>query len=314
MATTGISNFSVTRDDVIKAALRGLTELGAGEVPSTEDYTNCSQAINMMLKDWQKKGAALWLYQELSLPLITGVQTYPIGPTAGSLATAACVITAAGTGGTTGTYTLGIADAGGGTGATGTYTIAGGSLTAITITAAGNSYVTPVLSFPSGSLVAAAATATPVGLTATKPLRVLDAFVRDANDYDTSLIVISRTEFDILGAKDQTGIPNQLYVNPQLSAMQVSFYNSPVDSTRTAHLIVQRPIYDMSAAGDTFDLPQEWYRAIKWGLMDELALEYGVEEKNLQLIMVKAEKYLTECFDFSVEEPSLYFTVDSTQR
>ena len=314
MATTGVSNFSVTRDDVIKAALRGLTELGAGEVPIAEDYTNCSQAINMMLKDWQKKGAALWLYQELSLPLITGVATYPIGPTAGSLATAACVITAAGTGGTTGTYALGIADAGGGTGATGTYTIAGGKLTVVTITAAGNSYVTPVLSFPSGGISGAAATATPVGLTTTKPLRVLDAFIRDASGYDTGLIVIARTESDSLGAKSSTGIPNQLYADPQLSAMQVTLYNPPVDSTRTAHLIVQRPIYDMNAAGDTFDLPQEWFRAIKWGLMDELALEYGVEEKNLQLIMLKAEKFLTECFDFSVEEASVYFTMNTAQR
>ena len=68
------------------------------------------------------------------------------------------LITAAGTGGTSGTYTLGISG-GGGTGAAGTYTISGGGVTSITFTSTGSGYTSrPTLSFPSGSVSGAAAT------------------------------------------------------------------------------------------------------------------------------------------------------------
>lgn len=69
-------------------------------------------------------------------------------------------ITAAGTGGTSGTYALGVS--GGPTGFAGTYTISGGGVTAITITNPGLSTTTtaPTLSFPSGSVTGATATAT----------------------------------------------------------------------------------------------------------------------------------------------------------
>ncbi len=69
-------------------------------------------------------------------------------------------ITAGGSGGTTGTYALGIS--GGPTGFAGTYTISGGAVTAITITNPGLSTAStaPTLSFPSGSVTGATATAT----------------------------------------------------------------------------------------------------------------------------------------------------------
>ena len=64
-----------------------------------------------------------------------------------------------GSGGTTGTYALGIS--GGPTGCAGTYTIAGGAVTSITITNPGlsTSSTAPTLSFPSGSVTGASATA-----------------------------------------------------------------------------------------------------------------------------------------------------------
>jgi hypothetical protein len=79
--------------------------------------------------------------------------TLPLGVTSVAIGTA-------GTGGVAGTYALGVA--GGPTGFAGTYTISGGGVTAITITNPGlsTSAALPTLSFPSGSVVGAAATAT----------------------------------------------------------------------------------------------------------------------------------------------------------
>jgi len=77
-----ITTLSVTRDDIIKAALRKLEVLGEGETPSTEDTTNCAFGLNLMIKAWEKDGFYLWKTQEIILPLLAGTNTYQIGPSA----------------------------------------------------------------------------------------------------------------------------------------------------------------------------------------------------------------------------------------
>jgi hypothetical protein len=75
-------------------------------------------------------------------------------------------ITAGGTGGTAGIYTLGVS--GGPIGFAGTYTVSGGAVTAITITTPGlsTSSTVPALSFPSGGVTSATAIATVASLVA----------------------------------------------------------------------------------------------------------------------------------------------------
>ena len=310
MTTTGISNFSVTRDQVIASALRTLQELGAGETASAEDYTNCNQALNIMLKSWQKKGAALWLYDEVELPLVSGIGTYPVGPTAGYLHTNGFTITDGGSGGTDGDYALDITDTSG-TSAVGTFTVSGGTITAITITTAGSGYVAPTFDWSAAGITGEDIECRVVGVTTTRPLRVMEAFLRtDATSVDTPLIVISLSEYNMLGNKTSSGTPNQLKFMPTLGNATVELYLVPEGNTQTVHLTVQRPIYDMVSSGDTFDLPQEWYRAVKWGLADELALEYGASPETIQIVAQKAAVFLEECFDWSVEEPSVYFTMN----
>jgi hypothetical protein len=79
---TRTTTFSATRDDIIKAAMRKLDVLGAGETPTTEDYNNCAFGLNIMIKAWEKDGFYLWKVKEIQVPLITNIITYQIGPTA----------------------------------------------------------------------------------------------------------------------------------------------------------------------------------------------------------------------------------------
>ena len=315
MPTSGVTSFTMTRDSMIAASLRLLRELGAGAVPSTDDLVNCNQALNMMLKYWQVLGIPLWTYTELVIPLVTGINKYPIGPTAAYLTTAGCVITAGGSGGTPGTYTLGISDATG-TGAAGTYTITGTAVTAITITAAGSGYsATPTLSFPSGGVSGVIATCTPVGITTALPLRPIDAFMRTiSTSNDQPLTPISRTDYDARGNKTNLGTVSEYYYDAQLGNAQLYLPTTPSDSTQALHLVVQRPLQDMVSATDNFDLPAEWFLPIKWGLADELSLEYGASEAAMAKLERKALALRSTCFDFSVEEASVFFSVDSQRR
>src|SRR3972149_3608816 len=83
MTTSGTSTFSVTRDEIIKSSLRTLGVIGVGETPITEDYTNCSEALNIMIKSWAKKGFPLFVYDTVTIDMLDGLRVYPLGSTAG---------------------------------------------------------------------------------------------------------------------------------------------------------------------------------------------------------------------------------------
>lgn len=307
MAVTGTNTFTVTRNELIASSLRTLGVIGLGETPTSEDYTNCSQALNIMIKSWAKKGWPLWTVQTLEIPMIDGVREYPIGPTAGYVYE---VTSTGGTGYTAGTWTA--TNGTTGTAASGTYTVTDGAPDVFTITVPGTAYTTAPTTFTlSGAGSGATITATIVGLTTNKPVRAFSAFLRNSDNYDIILLPISKQEYDDLGYKFNESTPNQFYYDNQLANAKLFVYNVPDQTSEwTVFLDVQRMFYDMTSSTDDFDFPSEWFQPLKWGLCAEVAVEYGVSMELLPLYEEKALKYITDAFDFSVEEASVYFTVD----
>lgn len=307
MPVTYTNTFTVTRDDVIKASLRVLGVLGEGEQPTTEDYLNCTLALNMMIKNWAVKGAALWAIDTTKIHMIKDIDTYPLGVDGGYLHTNGITIVNGGTGGTDGVYALTITDVTG-TGATGTYTITGGVVTSIAITAPGTQYKAPVLTFPLGSISGVVVETLPVGLYMSRPLSIKDCFLRNQNNIDLTLIPISQQEYAKRGAKFSGGNPNQYYYNKQIETSYLSVFNVPVDNLYDIVINYQRQFYDMVTSTDGFDFPQSWFLAIKWNLAASVAPEYlGIDIQKLGYIEQKAAMTLQEVFDESVEDTSVYF-------
>lgn len=85
MSYSGTTTFMMTRDDMIAAALRGLEVYGAGESPTATDITNCTQAMNILLKAWGGQGMNLWTNVDKELPLVAGQAAYSIGPSGADL-------------------------------------------------------------------------------------------------------------------------------------------------------------------------------------------------------------------------------------
>jgi len=84
MSTSGVTSFTVTRDQVIQAALRGLSVLEEGAEPTSEATKNASFALNLIIKNWQKDGIKLWTIDNLVVPLVSGQTLYTIGPDSGN--------------------------------------------------------------------------------------------------------------------------------------------------------------------------------------------------------------------------------------
>jgi hypothetical protein len=78
MTTSGTAVFTVTRDDVIGAALRSLKVIADGQTIGTNDLTNCALALNLLLKGLATEGYLPWLYQTISFTLTATTASYTI--------------------------------------------------------------------------------------------------------------------------------------------------------------------------------------------------------------------------------------------
>ena len=79
--TSGTTTFSITRDDIIKGALRKIGVVAQGEVPTSDQITEASFALNLMVKAWEADGMPLWALRTTAIPLTDGVNAYNIGIT-----------------------------------------------------------------------------------------------------------------------------------------------------------------------------------------------------------------------------------------
>lgn len=68
MATSGSTDFSVTRDDIISRALRLIGAIAQGESPTTEQLNEAAIALNGLVKAWQADGMPLWALKHIQLP------------------------------------------------------------------------------------------------------------------------------------------------------------------------------------------------------------------------------------------------------
>ncbi len=78
MATSGTTDFSVSRDDIIKRALRLIGVLAQGETPTTDQVTEAALALNGLVKAWQADGMPLWAIKERTVVLLEDTATYTL--------------------------------------------------------------------------------------------------------------------------------------------------------------------------------------------------------------------------------------------
>lgn len=79
MSTSGSTNFTVTRDQIIAAAYRKLGVIGFDQTPSADQVTVAAESLNMMVKSLINKGMPLWALSQFSFPTVASTATYTIG-------------------------------------------------------------------------------------------------------------------------------------------------------------------------------------------------------------------------------------------
>ena len=145
-------------------------------------------------------------------------------------------------------------------------------------------------------------------ITPSRPMRILQAFMRDSFGNDQDIMITSRFDYNLLGQKTSPGSPNQMYYDPQFPNGIVTLYNVPTDATTTLHLVAQRQVQDFNLSTDNPDFPQECYQMLKWALMDEIALEYEASAMTIKIAATKAAQFINDMVSFEQEEASVTFS------
>jgi hypothetical protein len=307
--SSGNYDFTVNAADIVREAMLNIGAIGEGEVATAQEYTDCLRKLNMIVKQWMGKqdfapGLKMWTRQRGDLFLGWMKYQYQLGPTgdnwAGALTSGALGQTFSQTqlsqtanmgdtqifvyGQNTGASGINVGDQIGIQYAptlitsTGNTVPSGGidlywtTVTSVSVSGA-NTYLVAI----NGVLTGTAAQGGYVFNYTSKqqrPLHIETVVLRDVNDNDIPLTRMTLEDYEQLSTKTMNtsqSDPTAFYYETQLGNGQ--FYidvGGAQDVTKTLHIVFLRTVQDFDNPGDNPEYPQQWYRALCWGLSREI--------------------------------------------
>jgi hypothetical protein len=296
MSTSGTATFSRNRDQLIKAALRKVNAFEAGETPDSDSLNDAAEALNALLKHWQGNGVQIYKVVEAALfPQVDQVR-YSIGATSTDHATETWVETALTAAAANGAATITVDSV---TGIATTYKI-GVELDD------GTMHWTTVNGAPAGQVVTLTAVLTDSAAIGNRviayqtnlvrPMKILSARSYNFDSaIDTPVEEMGRVEYAEMPNKSSSGAINSFYYDRRENTTGYLYlWQAPQTVDSAVKMTVAKPIEDFTVAGDDADLPQEWIRAIIWGLADEIADDSDVPEPKRTRLERRAAQYLNE--------------------
>jgi len=147
-----------------------------------------------------------------------------------------------------------------------------------------------------------------------KPLKVLQAWYHNIpSNVDVPMRIVTQQQYNMLGNKDVTGLPIQIWYQPLSNTGELTVYQVPDQYTMdniTLSFVYQAPYQTFDAATDVLDWPQEWFDAVTYGLATRLAPEYGVPAGDRSVLLSEATSIKQTALNFGTEEGSIYFQVE----
>lgn len=317
MAIATTYNFATSRDELIKAALRKIAVLGEGQTPTTQQYTDGAEVLNMMVKAWQAEGMPLWARRYVYLLPITTTNQYLIGPTASTTYHAVTSFS---------TNTVGTTITSGTSLVLGT-SVATTSGDYIGIAMDDNSMFWTTTTTTGTGTNKTLATAVPSTATAAnyiyihtataftqKPLKLYSAWRADmaSNSRQTPIEIIPFQNINSLLSSDVGSVVTQIsYLPSQGSPLSSGTSTAtiwPRFSGGRYYLLLdcQYPFADFDSSTDEPDFPQEFFEALVYGLAIRLAPEYGYPLEDRMVLKGEADKIKSNAFDFNQEMASVF--------
>ena len=289
-STSGTTNYTLNRDQLIAMALRKLRVYDASSTPGADDYTTGSEALNLMIKSWQMDEISIHLNQEVVLHLAKDGQTYDLGPSGDNC----CLKSEAGktalTDGEPNAETSIVVDS-----ATGIedadaigIELDDGTLHWDVVNGAP---VGTTVTITTGLAGAAAAGNYVFHYTnkISRPLEIVESRIRDTDDNDEPIeIITDNNQFMAITDKTSSGDCMYMYLMPHITNSLL--YTWPVCDNVKKRIVmtIRRVIEDLDASTDNVDAPVEVLDTIVWNLAYKLAPEY--RENPPAVVAAEAER------------------------
>lgn len=123
---------------------------------------------------------------------------------------------------------------------------------------------------------------------------------------------LTKQEFEMLSPRSQPGPSNGYFYDAQINLGVFYPWPVPIDTSQNFTIVAQRPLADVvNNSVAVFDVPQEAYLALIFGLAELVGPIYGVEDKTQNKIDAKAARFLDSYMNFAEEDGSIYFQIDT---
>lgn len=306
MSTSGSVSFSVSRDDLIKAALQQIGAIGEGDTPTANQTTEAALLLNMIVKARMADGMPLWALKQGYILPTTGVSSVTLGPSGGH-ATLSYVSTTTTADAAAAATTITVSSVSG---------IANGYYIGIELDS-GDMQWTTVNGAPAGLVVTLTAALTGAATSGARvyayqtkiqrPLRIISAYAYNTPGGTRYPInMIAKDQYYSLGAPSSTGTPNQAYYDPQLDNGVFYVYPRFQGGDTVIEVTFHRPFEDFVASTDTPDFPQEWYLPLFKELSALLGPKYGVTIDERRNLFAEAKMYRDLALENGTPQESIF--------
>lgn len=297
MALSGVWTFSVTRDDIIKEAMFNVGSLGEGEIPTAQEVTDCARKLNMMVKQWMGSqdfapGLKMWERQRGELFLTSSQGVYELGPnspdnwagvTTGnnlSMPYGQTLLLQNQNAGDNSFFVQSVESINVGDNI-GIFIGPDIFWSKVTSVSTGSNNFT----IPGPGLPASAGMGSTVynyTFKAQRPLGIITCILRDQFGQDTPVNPMTIQEYEALPTKTQQGYlcdAAAFYYESQFSSDGSNITGGGLlfldmfgaqDTNKHLHVVYVRPVMDLTNPTDNPEYPQQWYRALCWGLSREI--------------------------------------------
>lgn len=313
MATSGSIDFSLTRDNIIKMAFQKLGIVGEGANPSSDQYTEGALQLNAIVKAWSAAlGIPLWTvrYGAIFPQSLTTPHSLTLGAGGGHASTEILHTTLTADSAASDT-TLTVAAIG---------SFASADNIGVELDN-GNIDWTTVNGAPSGSTITITAGVTTAASTGNhvwgytakidRPMRILEAWTRDYTD-DTNVLdipmrVVTPSEYNEMTNKATESYPLIICYEPLIDRGVARYWPGFSDGSRIIFFRYHRVMEDFDVAGDTPDLPQEWFLPLVYELALLMAPNYHLPIEERHALAKEASKWTIRVASNDYEEGSLFF-------
>lgn len=251
-------------------------------VNNTNIETYATEALNLLVKQWQEEDIGLWKNVEISIPLSYGGYSYSLGPS-GDHASATLVRTELSADGDSGDSTITV-----------------DSISGIS----DEDYIGVELD--DNSLQWTTVNGTPSGYTITlsdaltddvnengavyaytsgiaRPLEITEARIVMRGGNETPLTILTRNEYMQLSDKDSSGRANSVYYDPILDTGTLKVWSAASTVADYIKATARMPFDDFDSDSDNADFPVACLRALKWNLADEIMDEFSPGKESPEI-------------------------------